>query len=394
MGDGHTKARFIAKNVPSPSNEQVQKMITSPNMYMRKIGVHHTKTEDDVLKALDHHNAGGMHHSVLSLPHIGQRTIDKVFDQAGESTDVLGQAKIINHPKNGNAAEHFSRLSPEHQHHIAKSIYAEEFPTKVVEHIYKNNIVSNDAIQSMHNTPEHIRHEILDKEGIGGYPDIAYRYSKSKEIKDKIVNLSRGTTKENLVDQAVLFHHDSDTNHILNALKNPNVSNSVKRFGEDTLLKRGHYDKELGISESLDSKEVKTELPHDSMLHQMGLMSASMVGGSNFSMHQIGNSGYLVQFDKDGATEVHHLDENLSGGRLKGSMTPSMKMVGTFKDHIQNLLDSGKKVRVSTHKELGDGFRKITERLITRHPEYKMSAPQDAEHELTGDKLTTWELSK
>ncbi len=148
------------------------------------------------------------------------------------------------------------------------------------------------------------------------------------------------------------------------------------------------------IKESLDSTTPKETVPEDSMLHQMGSMSASMIGGENFKMHKIGKEGYLIQFDKDGATEVHHVDENLSGGHLKGLAAPSMKMVSTFKNHIQGLVDSGKKVRIVAHDKLADGFAKITQRVLSKNPEYKMSAPIESEHEITGDKMKSWELTK
>lgn len=147
------------------------------------------------------------------------------------------------------------------------------------------------------------------------------------------------------------------------------------------------------LNESLNSKLSSQEIPQDSMLHQMGSMSAAMVGGENFQMKKLDNAGYMIQFDKEGATELHHVDDNLQGGYLKGDQ-PSLKMISTYKDHIQNLLDQGRRVRIVAHDKLAIPFHKIASRLVSKNPEYKISEPTDTVHEITGDKLKSWELSK
>lgn len=147
------------------------------------------------------------------------------------------------------------------------------------------------------------------------------------------------------------------------------------------------------MNESLNTTLSKTDIPEDSMLHQMGSMSAAMVGGHNFQMKKLNGAGYMIQFDKDGATELHHVDDNLQGGYLKGNQ-PSLRMISTYRDHIQNLLDQGRRVRIVAHDKLATPFHKIASRLISKHPEYKVSDPINTEHEITGDKLKSWELSK
>jgi hypothetical protein len=147
------------------------------------------------------------------------------------------------------------------------------------------------------------------------------------------------------------------------------------------------------MNESLNSELSHEDIPHDSMLHQMGSMSAAMIGGSNFHMKKLQNAGYMIQFEKDGATELHHVDDNLQGGYLKGNQ-PSLRMVGTYRNHIKNLLDQGHRVRIVAHHKLADSFHKIASRLVSKQPDYKISEPTDTEHEITGDKLKSWELSK
>jgi len=147
------------------------------------------------------------------------------------------------------------------------------------------------------------------------------------------------------------------------------------------------------IHESLDSTLKTTKVPEDSMLHQMGAFSASMIDGTNFGMHKLDGAGYMIQFDKDGATELHHVDDDLKGGYLKNNQ-PSIKMISTYRKHIKSLVDSGKQVRIVAHQHLADQFARLSKRIIDKNPEYKMSDPIDANHELTGDKLKSWIISK
>lgn len=149
----------------------------------------------------------------------------------------------------------------------------------------------------------------------------------------------------------------------------------------------------MDIQETLDSTLPTKQIPTDSMLHQMGEFSASMIGGSNFSMHKLDGAGYMIQFDKDGQTELHHVDDDLKGGYIKNNQ-PSLKLVSTYRKHIKGLLDSGKQVRISAHEKLGDSFYRLTKNIIKRTPEYGVSPSQDTTHELTGDKLKTWTIHK
>lgn len=156
----------------------------------------------------------------------------------------------------------------------------------------------------------------------------------------------------------------------------------------------GAYSKDSNdITEAFDKPLDKTEVPQDSMLHAMGSMSAAMVGGDNFSMHKLKGSGYMVQFDKNGATELHHVDDDLQGGYLKTNQ-PSMRLIGTYRSHIKDLLDSGRRVRIVAHDKLADSFHRISSRLVSMHPEYSISAPKEETHDITGDKLKSWELNK
>ena len=151
---------------------------------------------------------------------------------------------------------------------------------------------------------------------------------------------------------------------------------------------------QYGVNESFDSPRELNPVPEDSMLHSMGAMSAMMVGGENFKMHQIAkNGGYLIQFDKDHATEVHHVDDNLQGGVVKKG-SPAFGFVSTFKKHIKGLLDAGKTVRIAAHENVADPLQSITTKLISRDKNYSMSKVRDTEHELTGDKMKTWEIRK
>lgn len=53
----------------------------------------------------------------------------------------------------------------------------------------------------------------------------------------------------------------------------------------------------------------KPKYPRLDVAHD-GSMSAAMVDGDNFGMHKLKGSGYMIQFDKDGATELHHVDDD------------------------------------------------------------------------------------
>lgn len=147
------------------------------------------------------------------------------------------------------------------------------------------------------------------------------------------------------------------------------------------------------VNESLDTQLTKTKIPEDSMLHQMGAFSASMIGGANFKMHKLSGAGYMIQFDKDGATELHHVDDDLKGGYLKSNQ-PSIRMVSTYRSHIKDLVDSGKKVRIVAHTALADSFHRLTKTIVYKSPGYKVSELTNGVHEITGDKLKSWVISK
>lgn len=71
-----------------------------------------------------------------------------------------------------------------------------------------------------------------------------------------------------------------------------------------------------------------------------------------------------------------------------------MRLIGTYREHIKNLLDSGRRVRIVAHDKLAGSFHRFASRLVSKHPEYTVTSPIDLNHEITGDKLQSWELSK
>lgn len=93
------------------------------------------------------------------------------------------------------------------------------------------------------------------------------------------------------------------------------------------------------LLESFNAPLHTVKLPDDSMLHQMGAFSASMIGGDNFKMHKIPDTGYIIQFDKDGATEVHHVDENLQGGyKQEVPAKSAIRFASTMANHVNHYL--------------------------------------------------------
>lgn len=149
------------------------------------------------------------------------------------------------------------------------------------------------------------------------------------------------------------------------------------------------------LLESFNAPLPTQVIPDDSMLHQMGSFSASMIGGDNFKMHKIPETGYIIQFDKDGATEVHHVDENLQGGYKQNVPEKSaIRFASTMANHVKSLLDENKTVRITAHKNLSGNFKRITDRLIARHPEYSVSSAVSSTHEITGDPVVSWEIKK
>jgi hypothetical protein len=147
------------------------------------------------------------------------------------------------------------------------------------------------------------------------------------------------------------------------------------------------------LSETFNRPLDTTELPSDSMLHQMGEFSASMIGGQNFKMHKINGAGYLIQFDKDGAREFHHLDDDLQGGYAKNNKA-SFGFVTTLRKHIKDSLDNGHDVRVVAHQKLAGPLERITRMAVDRTPGYAMSPSIPGNHELTGDPTVSWTLTK
>ena len=150
----------------------------------------------------------------------------------------------------------------------------------------------------------------------------------------------------------------------------------------------------LDLCESFDSKVEIAKVPEDSMLHVMGAMSAGMVGGTNFSMYETPEHGFLVQFDKDGATEVHHIDSNLQGGYKAKSGKSAIKFASIFAHHIKGLLDTGKAVRISAHHSNFDHFRKISDNLIKRNPDYSSSGVEESNHPITNERVHEWTIEK
>lgn len=149
------------------------------------------------------------------------------------------------------------------------------------------------------------------------------------------------------------------------------------------------------LLESFNAPLPTQVIPDDSILHQMGSFSASMIGGDNFKMHKIPETGYIIQFDKDGATEVHHVDENLQGGYKQNVPEKSaIRFASTMANHVKSLLDENKTVRITAHKNLSGNFKRITDRLIARHPEYSVSSAVSSTHEITGDPVVSWEIKK
>lgn len=192
---------------------------------------------------------------------------------------------------------------------------------------------------------------------------------------------------------------------LLSAINHPNVTTAVIRkaseCGNPYIQReaRAHplYRKAiLELNESIDQPLSMTDLPHDSMLHQMGEFSAGLVGGKNFNMKKIANNlGYLIQYDKDGMTEVHHVDDNLQGGFKNDIPKHSgLKFVSTISHHIKNLLDDGRKVKIVAHHNLANNFRRLTDRLVAKNPGYSVSDSSHETHEITGDPMISWKLSK
>lgn len=148
------------------------------------------------------------------------------------------------------------------------------------------------------------------------------------------------------------------------------------------------------LEEAFNKPLPTEEISDDTALHQMGEKSAAKIGGSNYKMFKIPNAGYIVQFDKDNATEVHHIDDSLGGGYKQSSSKSAMGFASTMAHHVKSLLDDGKTVRIAAHKDLAPNFRSMTDHLIKRNPEYVASEPTETKHELTGKPLVSWEIKK
>lgn len=293
--------------------------------------------------------------------------------------------------------------------------------TKVIDHSHKADGWKEDHILqgvafNPNTTQEHIRH-VVDKKSadlLGRFMDKA----DDKTIEHIIKSLKRRTSElgarhiNNIehANAALASEHPYTkamglrSKHTPDSVLEKHAAGSdghAKTIAIDELKSRRKMDDMLreldldNLKESLDSNLKGDPLPPEHMLHQMGEFSASMVGGSNFKMHPLGDDyGFLIQFDKGGNTEVHHIDKDLSGGSLNGKKGTSVKMVSTFKHHIKDLLDSGKTVKISAHHNLANKFLRLTDKTVSKYPGYEMSEPSDEAHELTGDKLTTWTIRK
>jgi hypothetical protein len=250
---------------------------------------------------------------------------------------------------------------------------------------YKNGNHDSDeiakaALTHKNSTPEHVDYVLKN---FADGDDAKYAAAYMSKTPENVWNALR--TKDSHVIQSAMNSKPMNREHW-------NWIADEKNHGDAYLAEyaKGMVKK---LSESFDSPSKTTEIPEDSMLHQMGSMSAAMIGGSNFKIDKLDGNGYIIQFDKGGATELHHVDDNLSGGYSTNKSVP-IRMVGTFKDRAKALIDAGRRVRIVAHSTLADPFRNITKRIIARNPEYNVSDPVYGRHEITGDKTVSWEISK
>ena len=94
-----------------------------------------------------------------------------------------------------------------------------------------------------------------------------------------------------------------------------------------------------------------------------------------------GDNGYVVEFAKDKAMEIHHLDGNFSGGYMNPSASrPNPRYISTMMHRVKIHLDSGFPVRVTGTDAMFPHYHRIGKILARKHG-YELSEPKSDVHQ-------------
>lgn len=401
--DEDAKIRAAAARNPNAKTSHLAKAIENSSDYLetRDMIDLPTATADVIYNIARNNHLGWYDKNDLISNVISQKRgeitsnhLDDLISNFGGNLNMSTIKKIIRHPSA--TADIQSNYLKQHPNSVDNDTIAAI--------IDSSKVSSDDLVNFYHNASNrHIRNEMIE-------------HSTNPDFHEKLVNsFDENTTNSHIGESVSTIAKYSPETAQLKFMNNKNIMTehkallayvtphrSVHQVGlvspdeeirELAGMNRHFRKMNQSISESFDSPSKTTEIPEDSMLHQMGSMSASMIGGTNFKMHKLDGNGYIIQFDKDGATELHHVDDNLSGGYSTNTSVP-VRMIGAFRDRAKALIDSGRRVRIVAHSTLATPFKNITKRLVSRNPEYKVSDPIYGEHEMTGDKTVSWEISK
>lgn len=89
-----------------------------------------------------------------------------------------------------------------------------------------------------------------------------------------------------------------------------------------------------------------------------------------------GDNGYIIEFAKNKAMEIHHLDSDFSGGYMNPSAArPNPRYISTMMHRAKTHLDSGFPVRVTGTEAMFHHYHRIGKMLARKHG-YELSKPK------------------
>lgn len=152
---------------------------------------------------------------------------------------------------------------------------------------------------------------------------------------------------------------------------------------------------QVRLQESLDKPHHLTDVTEENPL-----LSAMVEfsGGKNVKLYQPDDypTHKFIEFDKDGAKEIHHaiIDgfNQVIGKNITPGVVPS-RFVSTMFHLIKKHVDNGYRVRVLATDDHIKQFKKIGSLLANRYG-YTISEPQYHSHHPVGGKLTEFYITR
>lgn len=127
------------------------------------------------------------------------------------------------------------------------------------------------------------------------------------------------------------------------------------------------------LLESLDTKWPMTEVEPDHIQTDSHIIKFSkedddVMGISNRKNYSAGEYGHIITFERDGATEIHHVDHELLSDGIPKPKPANMGFVSTMFHLGREVIDSGKQLRIVGMNDGGiKHYQKLARLLGAKH---------------------------